>query len=98
MADVGRISEPISIRLATALVPLGLIGEKKGCRPLKVDIMGHGLHLCTLVQARVNGKWCATSVEISPPSPSLLEVGRQSKKLQRMWIRIRAPLQQSVSE
>ena len=101
MAEVGRISEPISIRLATAMVPLGwtgLIGEKKGCRPLKVDILGHGLHLCTLVRARVNGKWCATSVEISPPSPSLLEVGRQSKKLQRMRIRIGDPLQQSASE
>jgi hypothetical protein len=101
MAEAGRIAEPISIRLATAMVPLGwtgLIGEKKGCRPLKVDILGHGLHLCTLVRARVNGRWCSTSIEISPPTPSLLEVGRKSKKLQRMRIRIGDPLQKSASE
>lgn len=101
MAEAGRISDPISIRLATAMVPLGwtgLIGEKKGCCPLKVDILGHSLHLCTLVRARVNGRWCSTSIEISPPTPSLLEVGRRSKKLQRMRIRIGDPLQQSSSE
>ncbi|KAG0584295.1 hypothetical protein KC19_3G200400 [Ceratodon purpureus] len=101
MAEAGRISDPISIRLATAMVPLGwtgLIGEKKGCRPLKVDILGHGLHLCTLVRARVNGRWCSTSIEISPPTPSLLDIGRKSKRLQRMRIRIGDPLQQSSSE
>lgn len=99
MAEAGRIAEPISIRLATAMVPLGwtgLIGEKKGCLPVKVDILGHGLHLCTLVRARVNGRWCSTTIEISPPNPTL-ERGRLSK-LQRMRVRIGDPLQQSAPE
>jgi pimeloyl-ACP methyl ester carboxylesterase len=96
LAEVGRILDPITIKLATAMVPLGwtgLVGEKKGCKPLKVDILGHGLHLCTLVRARVNGRWCATSIEVSPPTP-FLDIGRASK-LQRMRIRIGDPLQQS---
>jgi hypothetical protein len=31
-------------------------GAKNG-EPLKVDITGFGLHLCTLVHAQVNGDW-----------------------------------------
>lgn len=99
VAEVGRIFEPINIRLATAMVPLGWngsIGEKKGSRPLKVDILGYGLHLCTLVRAKVNGRWCSTSIEISPPVPSW-GVGRKSK-LQRMRIRIGDPLHRSASQ
>lgn len=99
VAEVGTISDPISIRLATAMVPLGwtgLTGEKKGCQPLKVDVLGYGLHMCTLVRARVNGHWCSTSIEPFSPVPCL-EMGREGK-LQRLRIRIGAPLQQSASD
>lgn len=57
--ELGHIVDPPVVRTATAIVPLGwtgVPGEKNG-EPLKVDIAGYGLHLCTLVQARVNGNW-----------------------------------------
>jgi hypothetical protein len=99
VAEVGRISDPIRIRMATAMAPLGwtgLLGEKKGCQPLKVDILGYGLHLCTLVRAQVNGQWCSTSVESFPALPVSEPHGKP--RLQRMCIRIGAPLQQSTSD
>lgn len=57
--ELGHIVDPPVVRMATAIVPLGwtgVPGEKNG-EPLKVDVAGYGLHLCTLVQARVNGNW-----------------------------------------
>lgn len=57
--ELGHIVDSPIIRAATSLVPLGWTGipsEKNG-DPLKVDISGFGLHQCTLIQARVNGKW-----------------------------------------
>lgn len=56
---LGNIVEPPVIQTATSIVPLGWTGVpgNKNAEPLKVDIIGHGLHLCTLVQAQVNGNW-----------------------------------------
>lgn len=57
--ELGHIVESPIIRTATSIVPLGwngIPGEKNG-EPLKVDITGFRLHLCTLVHAQVNGKW-----------------------------------------
>jgi hypothetical protein len=57
--ELGHIVESPTIRTATSIVPLGwngVPGAKNG-EPLKVDITGFGLHLCTLVHAQVNGDW-----------------------------------------
>ena len=57
--ELGHIVESPVIRTATSIVPLGWndgLGAKNG-EPLKVDITGFGLHLCTLVHAQVNGNW-----------------------------------------
>lgn len=57
--ELGHIVESPVIRTATSVAPLGwngIPGEKNG-DPLKVDITGFGLHLCTLVHAQVNGNW-----------------------------------------
>ena len=57
--ELGHIVESPSICTATSIVPLGWSSApgEKNADPLKVDITGHGLHLCTLVQAQVNGIW-----------------------------------------
>lgn len=57
--ELGNIVEPPIIRTATTVLPLGWNGKPghKSSDPLKVDITGHGLHLCTLVQAYLNGNW-----------------------------------------
>lgn len=59
--ELGHIVESPVIKTATSLVPLGWYGVPgaKNVGPLKVDITGYGLHLCTLVQAQVNGEWYA---------------------------------------
>lgn len=59
--EPGHIVEPPVIHTATSIVPLGWSGVpgEKNAEQLKVDIVGHGLHLCTLAQARVNGNWYA---------------------------------------
>lgn len=56
---LAQIVESPVIRTATSVVPLGWSGlpGQKNCDPLKVDITGFGLHLCTLVHAQVNGNW-----------------------------------------
>lgn len=57
--ELGHIVESPVIRTATSIAPLGwngVPGGKNG-EPLKVDITGFGLHLCTLVHAQVNGNW-----------------------------------------
>lgn len=57
--ELGHIVESPIIRAATSIVPLGWTGVPgdKTSDSLKVDISGFGLHLCTLIQARVNGRW-----------------------------------------
>ncbi|KAL7586959.1 uncharacterized protein LOC111918387 [Lactuca sativa] len=70
--ELGHIVESPIICTATSIVPLGWNGVpgEKNIEPIKVDITGVDLHLCTLVQARVNGNWCATSVEAFPSGPN----------------------------
>jgi hypothetical protein len=58
--ELGHIAEPLTLRTATSLVPVGwngILGEKNGSEPLRVDVHGYGLHQCTLVRAQVNGCW-----------------------------------------
>lgn len=61
--ELGHIVEAPVIHAATSIIPLGWNGVPfdKNADPLKVDISGHGLHLCTVVQARVDGSWYITS-------------------------------------
>lgn len=55
--ELGHIVESPIIHAATSIVPLSWSGIPgvKNSEPLKVDIVGFGLHLCTMVQAQVNG-------------------------------------------
>lgn len=57
--ELAQIVELPVIRTATSIVPLGWNGAPggKNAEPLKVDIIGFGLHLCNLVNAQVNGNW-----------------------------------------
>lgn len=59
VVELGHIVDSTVIRTATSIVPLGWRGipGEKNEEPLKVDITGFGLHLCTLVHAKVNGNW-----------------------------------------
>ncbi|KAL5562194.1 hypothetical protein UlMin_031941 [Ulmus minor] len=90
--ELGHIVESPVIRTATSIVPLGwsgVPGEKNG-EPLKVDITGFGLHLCNLIHAQVNGKWCSTIVESFPSAPMF---GVQvQQELQKMRVSVGAPL------
>nr|XP_019708458.1 uncharacterized protein LOC105051217 isoform X2 [Elaeis guineensis] len=92
--ELGHIVEPPVIHTATSIVPLGWSGVpgEKNAEQLKVDIVGHGLHLCTLVQARVNGNWCSTTVESSPSMPPYLSSHDMQPDLQNMRLIIGAPL------
>ncbi|KAL6576797.1 hypothetical protein OROMI_011073 [Orobanche minor] len=92
--ELGNIVGSPIIRAATSLVPLGWTGipcEKNG-EPLKVDISGFGLHLCTLVQARVNGKWCSTTVESFPSPPTYSQQHELQPEMQKMRILVGSPL------
>ncbi|XP_057780982.1 uncharacterized protein LOC130999469 isoform X2 [Salvia miltiorrhiza] len=92
--ELGHIVDSPMIRAATSLVPLGWTGipsEKNG-DPLKVDISGFGLHQCTLIQARVNGKWCSTTVESFPSPPAYSSQYELQPEMQRLRITIGAPL------
>ncbi|XP_059457285.1 uncharacterized protein LOC132187117 [Corylus avellana] len=91
--ELGHIVESPVIRTATSIAPLGwngVPGEKNG-EPLKVDITGFGLHLCTLVHAQVNGNWCATRVE-SFPSATYSSNHEAEPELQKMRVLVGAPL------
>lgn len=57
--ELGHIVESPIIHTATSIVPIGWNGSpgEKNAEPLKVDITGFRLHLCTLVHAQVNGRW-----------------------------------------
>ncbi|XP_068666784.1 uncharacterized protein [Aristolochia californica] len=95
--ELGNIVEVPVIRTATSIVPLGWNGMLggKNVAPLKVDIIGHGLHHCTLVQAQVNGIWCSTMVESLPPTPSYSLSNESQYDLQRMCVLIGAPLRRA---
>ncbi|KAJ8899456.1 hypothetical protein K2173_018430 [Erythroxylum novogranatense] len=92
--DLAHIVESPVIRTATSIAPLGwsgVPGEKNG-EPLKVDITGFGLHLCTLVHAQVNGSWCSTKVESFPSAPSYTSNYGLQSELQKMRVIVGAPL------
>ncbi|KAM0935811.1 putative fungal lipase-like domain, P-loop containing nucleoside triphosphate hydrolase [Dioscorea sansibarensis] len=94
VVGLGNIVEPPVIQTATSVVPLGWTGVpgNKNAEPLKVDIIGHGLHLCTLVQAQVNGNWCSTAVESLPSMPPYSSQHHMQPDSQKMRILIGAPL------
>ncbi|CAH9129376.1 unnamed protein product [Cuscuta epithymum] len=94
VVELGHIVESPIIRAATSIVPLGWSGvpRDKNSDSLKVDIAGFGLHLCTLVQARVNGRWCSTTVESFPSQPEYSTDNGQFPELQHMRISVGAPL------
>lgn len=56
---VGNIVDAPVILAASSIVPLNWSGidVRKNAEPFKVDIMGYGLHMCTLIQAQINGIW-----------------------------------------
>ncbi|XVF81267.1 hypothetical protein PTKIN_Ptkin15bG0142300 [Pterospermum kingtungense] len=92
--ELGHIVESPIIRTATSIVPLGwngIPGEKNG-EPLKVDITGFRLHLCTLVHAQVNGKWCSTTVESFPSGPAYSSGNGEPPELQKIRVLVGAPL------
>ena len=62
--ELGHIVEPPVIRTAISILPLGWNGLPggKNADPLKVDIIGHGLQMCTLFQAQINGNWYVFSL------------------------------------
>ncbi|XP_016541816.2 uncharacterized protein LOC107842470 isoform X4 [Capsicum annuum] len=92
--DLGHIVESPVIRTATSLVPLEWNGIPcgKNTDPLKVDISGFGLHLCTLVEARVNGRWCSTSVESFPSPPAHSSDHGELPEVQSMQVLVGGPL------
>ncbi|KAJ3675759.1 hypothetical protein LUZ60_004801 [Juncus effusus] len=95
--ELGHVVAPPVIRAATSLVPLGWTGQPgdKSSEPLKVDVVGHGLHLCSLVQAYLNGNWCSTAVEALPPDPEHLQNRENTPELQKMRILVGAPLKKA---
>ncbi|XAR60907.1 Triacylglycerol lipase [Bertholletia excelsa] len=98
--EFGHIVESPVVRTATSVVPLGwsgVPGDKNG-DPLKVDIIGFGLHLCTLVQARVNGHWCSTTVESFPSSPLHSSDGRLKTNIQKMRVLVGPPLRRQPKQ
>ncbi|KAL2319459.1 hypothetical protein Fmac_028428 [Flemingia macrophylla] len=91
--ELGHIVESPVIRTATSIVPLGWNdGLGKTGEPLKVDITGFGLHLCTLVHAQVNGNWCSTTVESFPSPPTYSSNQGIQPELQKLRILVGAPL------
>ncbi|KAG9143538.1 hypothetical protein Leryth_015963 [Lithospermum erythrorhizon] len=94
--ELGHIVESPVICAATSVVPLGWSGlprEKNGDM-LKVDISGFGLHLCTIVEARVDGKWCSTTLESFPSPPTYPQDHGLQPEIQRMRILVGAPVKQ----
>ncbi|EPS74140.1 lipase class 3 family protein [Genlisea aurea] len=92
--ELGHIVDSPIISAATSLVPLGWNGFpfEKNVDPLKVDISGFDLHLCTSVQVRVNGNWFSTVVESFPSTPSYSRQHEIRTEMQKLRIRIGAPL------
>ncbi|KAJ8479200.1 hypothetical protein OPV22_022927 [Ensete ventricosum] len=94
--ELAHIMEPPVIQTATSILPLGWTGVPgdRNAQPLKVDIVGHGLHLCKLVQAQVNGSWCSTVVESLTPVPAYSTNDGMQPQTQKMRIFIGPPLKQ----
>ncbi|MBA0560463.1 hypothetical protein Golob_017358, partial [Gossypium lobatum] len=94
--ELGQIVESPIIRTATSFVPLGWNGipGEKNAEPLKVDISGFRLHLCTLFHAQVNGKWCSTTVESFPSAPVYSSGNGEPPELQKIRVLVGAPLRQ----
>ncbi|CAN6238147.1 unnamed protein product [Urochloa humidicola] len=94
--ELGHIVEPPVIRTATSVLPLGWNGLPggKNAEPLKVDIIGHGLHLCTLFQAKINGNWYSTVIETLPSTTSYSLNEEMQPTLQKMRILVGHPLKQ----
>ncbi|VAI46172.1 unnamed protein product [Triticum turgidum subsp. durum] len=94
--ELGHIVEPPAIRTATSILPLGWTGlpGDKSAEPLKVDIIGHGLHMCTLFQAQINGSWYSTAVETLPSTTSYSLDQEVQPTLQKMRILVGRPLKQ----
>jgi len=94
--ELGHIVDPPVIRTATSILPLGWNGLPggKNAEPLKVDIIGHGLHLCTLFQAQINGNWYSTVVESLPSATSYSPNEEMQPTLQKMRIHVGHPLKQ----
>ncbi|XVE72682.1 hypothetical protein DITRI_Ditri11bG0058400 [Diplodiscus trichospermus] len=92
--ELGHIVESPIIRTATSIVPLGWNGIPggKNAEPLKVDITGFRLHLCTLVHAQVNGKWCSTTVESFPSATAYTSGNGEPPELQKIRVLVGAPL------
>ncbi|KAF0934866.1 hypothetical protein E2562_028869 [Oryza meyeriana var. granulata] len=93
--ELGHIVEPPTIRTATSILPLGWNGGPggKSAEPLKVDIIGHGLHMCTLFQAQINGNWYSTVIETLPMA-SYSSDQEVQPTLQKMRILVGHPLKQ----
>uniref|UniRef100_A0A0D9VG12 Fungal lipase-type domain-containing protein n=1 Tax=Leersia perrieri TaxID=77586 RepID=A0A0D9VG12_9ORYZ len=93
--ELGHIVEPPTIRTATSILPLGWNGcpGGKGAEPLKVDIIGHDLHMCTLFQAQINGNWYSTVIETLPMA-SYSSHQEAQPALQKMRILVGHPLKQ----
>ncbi|TYI73068.1 hypothetical protein E1A91_D07G104600v1 [Gossypium mustelinum] len=92
--ELGHIVESPIIRTATSIVPLGWNGipGEKSTEQLKVDITGFRLHMCTLVHAQVNGKWCSTTVESFPSAPDYSAGNGEPPELQKIRVLVGAPL------
>lgn len=73
----GAVAAPLVVRAATSVVPLGWTGEpgENGAAPLRVDVQGFNLHLCTKTRAFVNGRWWGPFNGIrAPPVCSQLHI------------------------
>ncbi|KAL4354416.1 hypothetical protein GQ457_06G028030 [Hibiscus cannabinus] len=94
--ELGHIVESPIIRTATSIVPLGWNGipGEKIAEPLKVDLTGFRLHLCTLFHAQVNGQWCSTTVESFPSAPAYSSGNGEPPELQKIRVLVGAPLRQ----
>ncbi|KAJ1279184.1 hypothetical protein BS78_04G135800 [Paspalum vaginatum] len=94
--ELGHIVEPPVIRTAISILPLGWNGLPggKNAEPLKVDIIGHGLQMCTLFQAQINGNWYSTVIETLPSDNSYSLNEQLQPTLQKMRILVGHPLKQ----
>ncbi|XP_007049623.2 PREDICTED: uncharacterized protein LOC18612656 [Theobroma cacao] len=92
--ELGHIVESPIIHTATSIVPIGWNGSpgEKNAEPLKVDITGFRLHLCTLVHAQVNGRWCSTTVESFPSAPAYSSGNGEPPEVQKIRVLVGAPL------
>ncbi|CAA6668175.1 unnamed protein product [Spirodela intermedia] len=84
--ELGHVVESPVIQTATSI----------NVEPLKVDVTGNGLHLCSLVQAQVNGNWCSTVLESPPPMPPNYLNHSEAQDLQKIRVLIGPPLKRPL--